>query len=288
MMMVGAVCRRGRGTFAPLHYAVHHDNAALVDALLRRKEVNVNQRDLFGRTALHMVNPARRDDSVPRLLIAHGADLTVRDMIEQWTPLHQACVNADTRLARLLLEAENHLRPTAADSTTDTSLRSPLFLASQVYRNNVLRMIMEHPKYRDDMEVQNCFITPLEIAVLRSLLLCALLCYLSDAASHLTIFWGCFACVEANGAVGVLCNAGGAKRGPPSVEGVCRRILGASSEKLTSCTNGQLHHMWECSTCAHAQVCTFCALRCHMGHHLHWSRLDRDPCGCHEKHVHKQ
>jgi ankyrin repeat protein len=128
----------------------------------------VNQLDLFGRTPLHLVNPGRRDDSIPKLLITRGADLVARDKIEQWAPLHAACRSEDTRLVRLLLEAENHLRPDNQTPQAGTSLtqRSPLFIASQYFRNNLLRLLLEHSKYRDDAETQCCFATPLDISIL--------------------------------------------------------------------------------------------------------------------------
>jgi len=114
-------CDRDGAT--PLHIAAQATNAELVEWLLKRR-ANVRKQDLHGLTALDRAalsadprnENAKRFPAVARLLLEHGADLTIRGAVALAdVPRIRALVSADPLLLRqigpqcgLLTLAVNH------------------------------------------------------------------------------------------------------------------------------------------------------------------------------------
>lgn len=93
------------GVLSPLMLTICIGAESLVGVLLR-KGANANKQDSKRRTPLHMI--FERDDpeqqrSMARLLIAHGANPHVCQLVWDWTAIHYAVVKRDVDMLRILL-----------------------------------------------------------------------------------------------------------------------------------------------------------------------------------------
>ena len=71
----------------PLHLAAQTTSTRMVTCILERGEFDVNVRMLNGETVLHMVAQLG-DSSTLAYLIKHGGDLSIKDLEDKHTPLH--------------------------------------------------------------------------------------------------------------------------------------------------------------------------------------------------------
>lgn len=111
----------------------HHD---VVDALLCRKNVDVNYKDADGRSTLYVVALDNRT-SMATLLLDHGADIEGSDL-EGRTPLHVAAWQGHYETVDLLLSRDAN--PNAVDNDRRTAIQS----AAWQGRHNIVQMLVEN------------------------------------------------------------------------------------------------------------------------------------------------
>jgi ankyrin repeat protein len=87
-----------------LHVAVHLQNCSMVATLLKHKAAGVEERDRYGRTALHIA-VFLGNETLVSLLLQHGADIRSCDSYGQ-SPLYFAAVGGQNNILELLLEPE--------------------------------------------------------------------------------------------------------------------------------------------------------------------------------------
>ncbi|TMW58475.1 hypothetical protein Poli38472_010034 [Pythium oligandrum] len=73
-----------------------------VEMLLTVGEVDVNERNDLGETALHLAASSGYD-AIVQVLLAHGADITLKDSESGWTPLHRSIYHERLSTTLLLL-----------------------------------------------------------------------------------------------------------------------------------------------------------------------------------------
>ncbi|KAK3104194.1 hypothetical protein FSP39_025172 [Pinctada imbricata] len=100
LINLGADVNRLHGTFLPLHCACMVSDAECIELLLE-KGARVNDRDGYGRAAIHYA--AERDPLCLELLLAHGADINAGDGNRD-TALHWASFKNNIPCVKLLLQ----------------------------------------------------------------------------------------------------------------------------------------------------------------------------------------
>jgi len=141
----------------PLHLAVRYRRTELVSFLIR-KGANVNQQDGDGQTALMWAIEYERPDYVESLLMV-GADPNIREVSQDWGPLHKACFYSLPKVVKMLLDKGadvNHV---------DETGRSPLLWAlTPISHDNRLEVLPLLLMRGADVDVENKEgLTPIQI-----------------------------------------------------------------------------------------------------------------------------
>lgn len=87
----------------PLHQAAKTGDLAHVQSLITTPGININARDTFGKSPLHLAASNRRLNIIQALIIA-GAHIDAQDNYG-WTPLHEAADNGSLKTAKALIVA---------------------------------------------------------------------------------------------------------------------------------------------------------------------------------------
>lgn len=101
-----------------LHEAVQEDSLATVQALFKQQEIDANEVDEYGQTALWWA-AERNNTDIITCLIKKNADVNAPDF-EGSTPLHIAALEGNHEAVKLLLE--NNAKPNLKDSKGKTPL----------------------------------------------------------------------------------------------------------------------------------------------------------------------
>ena len=80
------------------------NNFELIEKLVKDNDCNVDDKDDFGRTALHICSTFGCVESCQKL-ISLGADLTIQDFESGWTALHRALYHGHLKVSLLLIKA---------------------------------------------------------------------------------------------------------------------------------------------------------------------------------------
>ena len=113
---LGAVCAADYTGQACLSLAADYGHTETVRYLLCLPEVEVNYREVDGKTALHCAVRKNHSDVV-QVLINAGADIDTKDNREN-SPLHDACNNGLSDIVKMLVEAGAGVRATDNDGHT--------------------------------------------------------------------------------------------------------------------------------------------------------------------------
>lgn len=125
-----------------LHHAMFHKEQDTA-AFLLRHGAQLNTQDCYGCTALHAaVQFAPNNEKLIKLLLKFTPDLTVRDDINQWTVLHQAINGGHLNLVKMFLP-EGLDTPPPLLQTIDAYHRTPLILAAQTNRVEIVKLLLE-------------------------------------------------------------------------------------------------------------------------------------------------
>jgi len=92
---------KGRKGDTPLHFAARRGNEEIVVVLLQHSKVNVNGKDVSGKTALHLAC-SEGHRKVCQQLLNYGADIKAVAG-DKTTPLHCAILNGHSQVARMIL-----------------------------------------------------------------------------------------------------------------------------------------------------------------------------------------
>ena len=114
--------------YAPLHFAVEHDNVATTELLLQESELDIELRDARGYAAIHLACALSREEpamKMVKMLLARGADLAARTKSGA-TAIHVATYMGHKNLVALLLE-----HGAEANVWEDWDSITPLHLASR-------------------------------------------------------------------------------------------------------------------------------------------------------------
>ena len=130
---------RGRYKNSPLHAAAVSGNLEVVQKLIEY-DADTNARDKYGGTPLFDASEGvcLKDDSIPRLLLEHGADVNAARKNNHRTPLHWASINGALGVLRLLLKYGADIE--AKDNDGKTALQ----LAASYGHDEVMKVLREH------------------------------------------------------------------------------------------------------------------------------------------------
>ncbi|XP_022107622.1 leucine-rich repeat serine/threonine-protein kinase 1-like isoform X2 [Acanthaster planci] len=141
-----------------LHQAAIYSNFALLEDLLKWEQRRyINERDSFGRTALHAVCAAEvseREESIEcvRLLLEAGADpnIAAAERYNYYTPLHVAAKDGKVKIASLLVQYGADLE------NRDIKRLTPLELARNNYQTDCVSFLqttqVERERLRSSLE----------------------------------------------------------------------------------------------------------------------------------------
>ncbi|GMG20013.1 unnamed protein product [Ambrosiozyma monospora] len=105
-----------KGRWVPYEYDLsplsdHNETNTLskkfINSLVTLSKKELENRDLFGRTILHIICIANRYDLLTKLLKNINLDLTITDIENNWNCLHFAIFNKNFTIARILLNTKN-------------------------------------------------------------------------------------------------------------------------------------------------------------------------------------
>lgn len=105
----------------PLHEAAANGRLDIVEALLRRGDINVNVVNNIGCTPLHVAAFAERSDIVGALLRTRGINVKAVDKWS-WTPLHFAAAVGNIEIGRMLFENGADLDARTFDGKTPSDV----------------------------------------------------------------------------------------------------------------------------------------------------------------------
>jgi Ankyrin repeats (3 copies)/Ankyrin repeats (many copies) len=130
---------RGSYGMNPLHAAAHSGNLEVVRKLIEYDPANVNPRDEYRSTPLHLSSDGHyfKAGSVVRLLLEHGADIDLQDK-DGWTPLYTALINGALEIVPLLLEYGADVE--ARDNDGKTALQ----VAAEKGYDEIVELLREH------------------------------------------------------------------------------------------------------------------------------------------------
>jgi ankyrin repeat protein len=130
-----------------LHWAAHHNNAAMTKLLLEQEETNVNIQDIDGNTPLHesIKEPLKLNDFIgsTKLLLENNAYPNIQNKKGN-TPLHKA-IGLDNRAAAKLL-LQHNAYPNMQNAEGNTPLH---------YIRNSAEMALDIAQYKFDPTIQN-------------------------------------------------------------------------------------------------------------------------------------
>lgn len=89
-----------------MFYYLKYQQVEEVSQMLQRREVNVNDQDVNGKTALHVACEVNAANLV-KLLLSHGADPNIPTHLDigYYVALHKACEKGNREIVELLLKA---------------------------------------------------------------------------------------------------------------------------------------------------------------------------------------
>ncbi|MDB4683902.1 ankyrin repeat domain-containing protein [bacterium] len=105
--------------------------------------INVNVKDPYSRSAIYFAASNGHEDVV-KLLLDYGADIKLKDTINEWTPLHVAAASQTPQVVELLILSGADLR------ARDKGGRTPYHLSFLDHQTNTSRLIS---KYRSKTKV---------------------------------------------------------------------------------------------------------------------------------------
>lgn len=117
-LVLGApIWSQGR-TRTPLHWAAQHGHTEVVRTLIDNG-TDVNARDVFGRTPLHL---AVSHPEIIALLLEAGANVNARDSLSN-TPLHRAVPSIESVDALIRAGADVRAENTSGNTPLDIAMR---------------------------------------------------------------------------------------------------------------------------------------------------------------------
>ena len=129
----------------PLMIAVQYGNTEIVSFLIKQKLINLNLKDIVGRTALH-ITCIHGFTEIARILLHKKGIVVNEPSSEGMTSLHYACMKGHPEIVSLLLKFQNNEQNDDKKFNVDVNVQTPWTLEAPIHLTGsaaVLNVLIE-------------------------------------------------------------------------------------------------------------------------------------------------